>query len=418
MMRNSRFPALSRSWEDVESEMKTARERDMPWRDARNFKPAYFGGEDLLAVADGALNMYLAENAIFSRTAYPSLGQYEEEVVDMMLSLLNAPDGAGGSISSGGTESIIMCVKSAREWARENRSSAATPEIIVPHTAHPAFDKAGHMLDVKVVRMAESTEWRADAAAMAEAVSGDSFMIVGSAPPYPYGETDPIAEIAAIAREHGLWMHVDGCIGGCILPFMRRLGEDVPDFDFAVPGVMSMSIDLHKFGYANKGVSLVLLRDAGLERYQRTSFGDWPAGIYSTANITGSRSGGPLASAWAVMNYLGEEGYLRIFAAQRDIKQRLMKGVGEIDGLEIIARPHALHFYFGSPEFDIFAVDTGMAAKGWSMTRAEQPDSIMMWVNMSHQDVVEEYLGDLQTTVADVRAGRVQPAEKSTVYVM
>ena len=170
-MRNSRFPALSRSWEDVESEMKTARERDMPWRDARNFKPAYFGGEDLLAVADGALNMYLAENAIFSRTAYPSLGQYEEEVVDMMLSLLNAPDGAGGSISSGGTESIIMCVKSAREWARENRSSAATPEIIVPHTAHPAFDKAGHMLDVKVVRMAESTEWRADAAAMAEAAA-------------------------------------------------------------------------------------------------------------------------------------------------------------------------------------------------------------------------------------------------------
>ena len=416
-MRNSRFPPLSKSWKDIESEMTAARRSDMPWRDAHNFKPAYFGGEDLLEVANGALNMYLAENAIFSRTAYPSLGQYESDVVDMMLSLLNAPQGAGGSVSSGGTESIIMSVKTAREWARETRPVGGTPELIVPHTAHPAFDKAGHMLGVKVVRMAKSPDWRADVAAMAEAVNADTFMIMGSAPPYPYGETDPIEEIAAIARAHDLWMHVDGCIGGCILPFMRRLGEPVPDFDFAVPGVMSMSVDLHKFGYANKGVSLVLLRDAALERYQRTSFGDWPAGVYSTANITGSRSGGPLASAWAVMNYLGEEGYLRIFADQRDIKQRLMTGIAEIEGLEIIANPHALHFFFSSELFDIFAVETGMAAKGWSATRAEQPNSIMLWVNMSHHNMVEDYLADLQTVVADVRAGRLQAEEDSIVYV-
>jgi len=416
-MRNSRFPPLSKSWKDVESEMTAARRSDMPWRDAHNFKPAYFGGEDVLDVANGALNMYLAENAIFSRTAYPSLGQYESDVVDMMLSLLNAPKGAGGSVSSGGTESIIMSVKTAREWAREMRPVAGTPELIVPHTAHPAFDKAGHMLGVRVVRMAESPEWRADVAAMADAVNDATIMIMGSAPPYPYGETDPIEEIAAIARAHDLWMHVDGCIGGCILPFMRRLGEAVPDFDFAVPGVMSMSVDLHKFGYANKGVSLVLLRDAGLERYQRTSFGDWPAGVYSTANITGSRSGGPLASAWAVMNYLGEEGYLRVFADQRDIKQRLMKGIEEIEGLDIIANPHALHFFFSSKLFDIFAVETGMVAKGWSAVRAGQPNSIMLWVNMSHQNMVEEYLADLQTVVEEVRAGRLVAAENSVVYV-
>ncbi len=416
-MKNSRFPPLSKSWKDVESEMQAAQRGDMPWRDARNFKPAYFAGEDLLEVANSALNMYLAENAIFSRTAYPSLGDYETDIVDMMLSLLNAPQGAGGSVSSGGTESIIMCVKTAREWARENHPTEGTPEIIVPHTAHPAFDKAGHMLGVHVVRMAASPEWRADVAAMAGAVGNNTIMIVGSAPPYPYGETDPITDIAAIARRHGLWMHVDGCIGGCILPFMRRLGDEIPDFDFAVPGVMSMSVDLHKFGYANKGVSLVLLRDTELERYQRTSFGDWPAGIYSTANITGSRSGGPLASAWAVMNYLGEEGYLRIFAAQRTIKQRLMAGIEGIGGLEIVARPHALHFFITSKAFDIFAVETGMAKKGWSATRAEQPDSIMLFVNMSHQEVVEEYLRDLRAVVTDVRAGRLRAGEDSIVYV-
>ncbi len=416
-MRNSRFSPLSKSWEDVESEMKAAHLNDMPWRDARNLKPAYFAGEDLLAVANNAYNMYLAENAIFSRTAYPSLGQYENDVADMMLSLLNAPDAAAGSVSSGGTESIIMSVKTAREWARENRPTAGPPEIIVPHTAHPAFDKAGHMLGLKVVRMAKSPGWRADVAAMAAAVGDETIMIMGSAPPYPYGETDPIEDIAAIARKHGLWMHVDGCIGGCILPFMRRLGEPVPEFDFAVPGVISMSVDLHKFGYANKGVSLVLLRDKALEAYQHTSFGDWPAGAYSTANITGSRSGGPLASAWAVMNYLGEEGYLRVFSAQLDIKRRLMAGIEEIDGLEIVAQPHALHFFFSARDFDIFAVETGMAEKGWAATRAEQPDSIMLWVNMSHQDAAEDYLRDLRTVVGDVRAGRIQADNDSVVYV-
>ncbi len=416
-MKNSHFPTLSKSWDEIKLEMQFARRSDLPWRNARNFKPAYFAGDDVLEVANNATNMYLAENAIFSRTAYGSLGQYENEVVDMMLALLNAPKGAGGNVSTGGTESIIMCVKTAREWARDNRPTEGPPEIIIPHTAHPAFDKAGHMLSVTIRRMSESLNWRADPKAMAEAVSEDTIMIVGSAPPYPYGEADPISEIAGIAREHSLWMHVDGCIGGCILPFMSRLGDDVPQFDFAVPGVMSMSVDLHKFGYATKGVSLVLLRDALLERYQRTAFSDWPAGIYSTANITGSRSGGPLASAWAVMNYLGEEGFLRVFSAQHKLKQRLMGGVAAIDGLEIIASPHALHFFFTSHAFDIFAIESGMAAKGWLSTRAEEPDSIMLWINMSHQDSIDDYLADLRSTVDDVRAGCVTRSEKDTVYV-
>jgi sphinganine-1-phosphate aldolase len=416
-MKNSRFPSLARSWEDVSAEMAAAHQGDAAWLEKRNFKPAYFAGQDVLDVANSATNMYLAENAIFSRTAYPSLGKYETEVVDMMLALLNAPPGAGGSVSSGGTESIVMCVKTARDWARENRPVAGTPEIVVPHTAHPAFDKAAHFLGLAVVRMAESRDYRADPAAMAEAVGENCIMIVGSAPPYPYGEADPIAEIAAIARAHGLWMHVDGCIGGCVLPFMRRLGDAVPDFDFAVPGVMSMSVDLHKFGYATKGVSLVLLADAAMERYQRTTFGDWPAGVYSTANFAGSRSGGPLASAWAVMNYLGEEGYLRVFGAQRELKERLMAGVRAIDGLEIVANPHALHFFFAANGFDIFAVESGMAARGWSSTRAEEPESIMLWVNMIHHDVIDDYLADLRAVTAEVCAGRLTRGEKDVVYV-
>ena len=202
-------------------------------------------------------------------------------------------------------------------------------------------------------------------------------MIAGSAPPYPYGETDPIEEIAQLAQEHDLWMHSDGCIGGMILPFMKALGDAIPPFDFVVPGVTSMSVDMHKFGYAHKGISLCLLRDRALERYHRTTFEGWPAGTYSTPTITGTRFGRAGSQApWAVMTHLGEEGYLRIHETQRRIRERRIEGIGAIEGLAVLGRPHALQVTFYAEGFDIFAVDEGMAARGWRSIRMREPDSI------------------------------------------
>ena len=263
-----------------------------------------------------------------------------------MLDLLHAPDGAGGSTTAGGTESILMAMKAARDWAREHRPVSGAPEVVVPKTAHAAFDKGAEWLGMKVVRMGRSEGWRADVAGMADAIGENTVMIAGSAPPYPYGETDPIEELAQLAQEHDLWMHSDGCIGGMILPFMKALGDAIPPFDFAVPGVTSMSVDMHKFGYAHKGISLCLLRDRALERYHRTTFDGWPAGTYSTPTITGTRSGGGVASAWAVMTHLGEEGYLRIHEVQRRIRERLIEGIGAIEGLAVLGHPHALHVTF------------------------------------------------------------------------
>ncbi len=408
--RNRGFPQAGRPWDSLKAEMLSAREGDKPWCHERSFTAAYFAGEDVLRCADEAYDAYRAENGLFAASAYPSLAARQRELIAGVLDLLHAPEGAGGSATAGGTESILMAMKAARDWAQAHRPVAGPPEVVVPQTAHAAFDKGAAWLGMRVVRMERSEDWRADVAGMAAAVSENTVMIAGSAPPYPYGETDPIDEIAQIAREHDLWMHSDGCIGGMILPFMKALGDAIPPFDFAVTGVTSMSVDMHKFGYANKGISLCLLRDAGLDRYHRTSCDGWPAGLYSTPTITGTRSGGGVASAWAVMTHLGEEGFLRIHAAQKRIRDRLVDGIGAIEGLVVLGRPHALHVSFYADGFDIYAVEEGMAARGWRSVRMRAPEAILLWLNMKHAQSIEAYLADLAEVAAAVRAGGLTAA--------
>ncbi len=418
MMSNRIFPALGRSWEEVKSSMEEARQDDLPWHGDRLFKPAYFAGDDVLDVANQAFQMYVAENALYGGTSYPSLHRYETEIVGAVLEMLHAPEGASGSVTTGGTESNFMAIKTARDWARDHRPQAAEPEIVVPRTAHPSFDKAAHMLDVKVVRMDNSPNFRADVEAITAAVNDNTIMLVGSATPYPYGETDPIAEIAALAESHSLWMHVDGCLGGFILPFARAFDPTIPDFDYIVPGVTSISVDVHKYGYAIKGISTLTLRDAGLETYQRTSFDNWPAGLYTTSNITASRSGGAVASAWAVLQYLGEEGYARIVESLIGIRQEFIDGINAIDELEVWATPQAFHFGFGSRSLDIFAVADGMGDRGWEGGRALEPPSMMLMLNMSHQAAAEPYLKDLAEVVAAVKAGKIQSRGEGAVYAV
>ena len=408
--RNRAFPQASRPWNELKAEMLAAHEGDNPWCHERSFSAAYFAGDDVLRCAHEAYDAYRDENGLFAASAYPSLAALERALIAGVLDLLHAPEGAGGSTTAGGTESILMAMKAARDWARENRPVAGVPEVVVPKTAHAAFDKGAQWLGMKIVRMSRSEGWRADVAGMAAAITENTVMIAGSAPPYPYGETDPIEEIAALAQAHDLWMHSDGCIGGMILPFMTMLGDPIPPFDFAVPGVTSMSVDMHKFGYAHKGISLCLLRDKALERYHRTTFDGWPAGTYSTPTITGTRSGGAVASAWAVMTTLGEEGYLRIYEAQRRIRERLVEGIGAIDGLVVLGRPHALHVTFYAEGFDIFAVEEGTAARGWRSIRMREPDSILLWLNMKHTESIDAYLSDLAEVVSEVRRGGITAA--------
>ena len=416
-MTNYKFPARGRSWQEVKAAMEEARKDDHPWHAANLFKPTYFAGDDIVDVANQAYQMYIAYNALYGTTSFPSLGRYESEIVDMLLEMLNAPEGAGGSLSTGGTESNVMAVKTARDWAREHRPQATAPEIVVPHTIHMSIEKAAQMFGIKLVKLTRSLNFRADVGAMARALNDNTIMLVASAPPYAYGVVDPVAEIAALAESHGLWMHVDSCLGGFILPFARKLGFFIPDFDFLIPGVMSISADIHKYGYAAKGVSALLLRDAKLDAYRRFSY-DGLTGLYSTPNITGSRSGGGVASAWAVMHYLGEEGYRKSVQSILGIKQRFMDGIRSITGLEIWGEPQAYHFAFGSKSFDIFAVADGMADRGWGIGRGIEPPSILLMINLSHQPIVDDFMRDLAEVVAAAKAGKIQARGEKAIYAV
>jgi sphinganine-1-phosphate aldolase len=417
-MTNRLFPQSGRSWDDVKTQMEASRRDDLPWRHARIFKPAYFAGEDLVRVANAAYDMYISDNALYGGTSYPSLGRYESDVVAMLLELFDAPEGAGGSVTAGGTESNMMAVKTARDWARVHRPAARDPEILLPRTAHPSFDKAAQMFGVKPVRMAHSPGFRADIEGIGKAINDNTIMLVGSAPPYPYGTTDPIDALSQLAQRHTLWLHVDACIGGFILPFARRLGRSIPAFDFALPGVTSISVDVHKFGYANKGISVLALRDKTLESFQRTTFDAWPSGLYSTPNITGSRSGGAIASAWAVMNYLGQDGYAERVRMILGIRDRIIEGIRSIPALEVWGDPHAYNFSFGSKHVDIDAVADGLGDRNWLVGRALEPPSIQLMVNMAHQDIVEPFIADLATAVRDVEAGRRKSRGEKAVYAI
>ena len=415
-MSEARF--TGRSAEQVQAELAEARRDDLRWSDPRNLRASYFAGDDVVRVATGAFTSYFGANALYGAVAYPSLRRLEAEVIEFLHHLLHAPAGAGGTITTGGTESIFLAVKTARDWAREHKPAARSPTIVVARTTHAAFDKAAELLGLRVRRMERSVDFRADLDAMAAAIDGDTIMIVGSAPPYAYGVVDPLPEIAALAERHGLWMHVDGCVGGMVLPFVRDLGHPVPTFDFELPAVTSMSVDLHKYGYALHGCSALLLRDRELERHQRWQFDRWPVGLYSTAGFAGSRSGGPLASAWAVIRYLGLEGYRARVARMLEAKARLLAGIAGIDGLETFGRPEGTLFSFGSPALDIGLIGQEMNRRGWTFARQTDPAGMLLLLNGFHHAIVPEFLADLEAAVGAVRAGAVRLEERTAVYTV
>ncbi len=417
-MPKRKFPARGKAWAEVKTAMEAAKSDDSPWYSERAFRGgSYYAGEDVVAVANQAYQLYINTNALFGNLSFPSLSRYETDLIAMLLEMMNAPQGAIGSLTVGGTESIVMAVKTARDWARDAHPQASQPEVIVPRAAHPAFDKSAHLMGFTAVRVPASVDFRADVEAMRDAITANTFMLVASAPSYPYGVTDPATEIAALAAEHGLWLHVDACHGGFIFPFAKTLGYTFPDYDFSVPGVTSISVDVHKLGYSNKGVSALLFRDAALEAYQRYTFDEWPSGVYSTTNLTGSRSGGGLASAWAVAHYLGEEGYLHIVDKILKARDSLVAGLNAIPGLSVWGEPHAYLIAYGSPDLDIFAVDDGMTERGWLTMRGLEPDSVHLFVDASHEPaVVDRYLADLAEVVAQVRAGKIEARGKGAVY--
>ena len=386
------------------SEMKAG---DADWRGGRTWSLIYPAGEDVDAVIERAASMYLFENAL-NPFKFPSLQRMEAEVVEMTAGLLNAPAGSGGSMTSGGTESILMAVKTARDRARSQRE-IERPEILVPHSAHPAFAKAAHYLGLGFKQIPLTDELQADAAAAETLISDDTILLVGSAPGYPHGVIDPIRELASLAASRGVAFHTDSCLGGFLLPFYERLAVDVPAFDFRVEGVTSMSADVHKYGYAPKGASVILHRDGSSLQFQSFMYGDWPGGLYGSYAMAGARPALPIAASWAVMNYLGVEGYVRLAEVIRETTEVIKKGVDSIPGLHVWGKPAMSVLAIGSAEKDIMAVGDGMDDRGWHLDRQVGPPALHMMVTPNHAKVADQFVADLEA--ANEAAGESRATE-------
>lgn len=397
---------------DVIDELAARRGDDVAWSAGRTFSLVYDGGPTVHAVAEQAATMYLHENAL-NTAAFPSLAGFQSDVVRWTADLLHAPPGAAGFMTSGGTESIQCAVLAARERARDERG-ITSPEIVLAESAHAAFHKSAHLFGMRTITTPVRDDWTADVDAMAAAVGPDTVLVVGSAPTYPQGVVDPISEIAALAASVGANCHVDACMGGFVLPFAERLGRDVPRWDFRVDGVHSISADVHKLGYAPKGASVILHRTKELRRYQTFVFDGWLGGLYASPNLQGTRSGAPMAAAWAVMRHLGVDGYIELTRRTLDAADRLRAGIAAIDGVRVLGDGtlHCVAMAADRATVDVFAVGDTLKARGWHLDRQSPPDSLHATVSQGNSATMDAYVADLAAAVA----AQTRTVDRSTSY--
>lgn len=393
------FPAIGRPVDELVAEIRGGRGDDADWRAGRTFSLVYNAADpELERLHEAVAHEYLHENYL-NPFAFPSLLRMEREVVAMGADLLHG-DPRAGKLTSGGTESIFLAVQVARDHARAERG-IAEPAIVLPETAHPAFAKACHYLDVTEVRVPVGPDGRADLAATAAAVDDRTALVVGSAPCYPFGVVDPIPELATLAAERGALCHVDACLGGWLLPFLERLGEPVPPWDMRVEGVTSLSADVHKYGWSFKGASLLLHRDEDLLKRQYFLFDGWPGGLYGSATTAGTRPAAPIAAAWATVRYLGMEGYLRLADQVRAASARFRAGIEAIDGLHVTGDPvPGIMEIAADPGsgIDMGAVGDVMDDRGWHLDR--QQGGLHAIISPSHLAVADAFLADLAEAVA------------------
>jgi glutamate/tyrosine decarboxylase-like PLP-dependent enzyme len=418
------FPRLPQRGVARDEVLRTVRDlaaRERPrWRDGLASGAVYHGGDDHVEFLS---RVYAATSQVNPLHAdlWPSGAKFEAEIVAMTAAMLGGDDPGRqivGTVTSGGTESILLAMKAYRDRARARvRGRVTRPEVVAPATAHVAFDKAAQCFGVKLVRVPVGADYRADVAAMARAVTRRTVALVGSAPTFPHGVLDPIEELAAAAAERGIGVHTDACLGGFVLPWARRLGYDVPPFDFSVPGVTSMSADTHKFGYAAKGTSVVLYRGAELRSHQYFTATEWPGGLYFSPTLAGSRPGGLSAACWAAMVATGEDGYLEATGRVLETGAAIRDGIAAIPQLRVLGDPLWV-VAFASDTVDVYRVLEHMARRGWSLNGLHRPAAVHLCVTLRHTrpGVAERFLADLRASVAEALSQPTDDQGLAPVY--
>ena len=397
------IPATGLSAQSIATSFDEMSAHDVQWRNGKAFSLAYNAGPEVLTIAEEAYRRFSGANAL-NTAAFPSLRQMQGEVIEMAGVWLGSPTDAAGYFTSGGTESILMAVKAARDQFR-TEASITHPNIVLPTSAHAAFDKAAAYFGVELRRVDVLPTWRADVAAMAERIDKNTILIVGSAPQYPQGVIDDIPALAALAQRQNINCHVDACMGGVSLAYLSRLGHQIPPWNLHVDGVTSISVDLHKFGYTSKGASVIMYANKRLRSFQGFFTDQWLGGVYASSGMLGTKSGGAIAAAWAVMHFLGDDGYLRLTKGARVATEKLAHHISCHPHLSLLAQPDALllSFIANDPQrLNVYAVADEMWKRGWYIDRQEPPQSLHCTVNAVHESVIDAMIVDLDECIAIV----------------
>ncbi|MCL6285836.1 aminotransferase class V-fold PLP-dependent enzyme [Ruegeria sp. 2012CJ41-6] len=406
------FPKQGRPWSEVKSDIATLRDDGIALSTRNQLMNGINLGEGKLHnIVQEAYNMYFHGNGV-SAGMDPLFAQMQSDLLAWAVDLLNGGTEGLGHFTGGGSESIFLAIHAAREWARDNLPNAKEPyEIVMPRTGHAAFDKAAHYQGLKIVRIPAREDFRADVDAMNDAVTANTIMIVGSAPNWGFGRIDPIGDLASVAERHGLWMHVDCCVGGYLLPFLERLGEDIPPFDFRHEAVCSISADLHKHAYAAKPASTVMYRSKDYQKYHHVGvkISDWQCPPYVTEGTSGSRPAAAVVAAWAAFSVMGEDGYVDLNRRCLEVKKRLVDGIEAIEDFKVLPN-QSLLVPFRSETLNMLNIYGGLVERGYFPWGTFDPMYVHPSAEMVDPEIVDRFLEELAEIGKGVREGTITAA--------
>jgi glutamate/tyrosine decarboxylase-like PLP-dependent enzyme len=400
------LPQSGESSETVLEKIRSFRAAMTPTERGKLSSTAFQGRDEMGKLVYESFMEFLGWNGLFTFQE-PAAAQMENDVLDICIGLVSGGEQGRGNLTSGGTESNYCGLHAMRAWAREQKPEITQPEIVAPYSTHSTVHKTAKYLDLKVVTVPQLDDLTADVDALAAAIGPNTIGIVGSAPNWPYGHVDPIEAFGQLAIEHDLWLHVDACVGGYILPFMRELGEDIPPYDFSVPGVRSISADLHKYGYAPKPCSTVLWRSQEEQGYHYMPITEWACGLYLSQSFIGSRPMGPVAGIWALMHYWGREGYLENARNLLHIKRTIADACERIEGLRTWPT-HGPLMMIAADDYNIQLVVGGMEEKGWRLLGVNNPPAIHLTLDVMEEPDLQRFVGDLDEVCARIRSGELQ----------
>ena len=407
-----KFPQKGQQTDALLSQLSSLKQHDVPWQQGRVFAYVYDAGPDAMGLLKDAFSLFLVENGL-DPTSFPSCLELEKDVIGMAIDLVHGGPEAKGSFTSGGTESILLSLKTARDRARDLYPHITRPQMVIPETGHPAFHKACAYFDIEAVTVpVDPDTFKAIPSAMEDAVTDQTILMVGSAPSYAHGAIDPMEELGEIALKHDILLHADCCVGGMYLPFARELGYDIPAFDLSVPGVTQLSMDFHKWGYAAKGASSILYKHGDMRKYQIFAWSGWTGYTVINPTVSSTKSGGPVAACWAILNHLGKDGYLEMVDGTQKASRKIIDAVNAMPSLRVMGDPKANLFALTSETIDVFALAEDMKARGWyiqpqfgfSNSRA----NLHLSVGASNVPHVDEFIRDLGECEARLRAENIQ----------